>query len=32
VATALQELAAFLGATGFDLGRPPPAVWRTAFA
>ena len=32
VATALQELAAFLGATGFDLRQPPPRVWRAAFA
>jgi uncharacterized protein YcaQ len=32
VAAALQELAAFLGASGFDLRQPPPAVWRTAFA
>ena len=32
VATALQELAAFLGATGVDLRQPPPQVWRTGFA
>jgi len=32
VATALLELAAFLGATGFDLRQPPPRVWRAAFA
>jgi uncharacterized protein YcaQ len=32
VATALQELAAFLGATGIDLGQPPPGVWRTGFS
>ena len=32
VATALQELAAFLGATGTDLGQPPPGVWRTGFS
>ena len=32
VASALQELAAFLDADGVDLGQPPPAVWRTAFA
>jgi uncharacterized protein len=32
VATTLQELATFLGATGFDLRQPPPAVWRAAFA
>jgi uncharacterized protein YcaQ len=29
VATALLELAAFLGATGVDLRQPPPQVWRT---
>jgi uncharacterized protein YcaQ len=32
VATALQELATFLGATGVDLRQPPPGVWRTGFA
>jgi uncharacterized protein len=32
VATALTELAGFLGATGVSLGQPPPAVWRTGFA
>jgi hypothetical protein len=32
VASALQELATFLGAGGFDLRQPPPAVWRPAFA
>jgi uncharacterized protein YcaQ len=32
VATALQELAAFLGATAIDLGQPPPGVWRTGFS
>jgi len=32
VATALQELSTFLGATGVDLRRPPPEAWRSAFA
>jgi uncharacterized protein len=32
VATALEELAAFVGATGVDLRQPPPKVWRTGFA
>jgi uncharacterized protein len=32
VATALQELATFLGAAGVDLRQPPPPVWRTGFA
>jgi uncharacterized protein YcaQ len=32
VATALQELATFLGATGVDLRQPPPQVWRAGFA
>jgi uncharacterized protein YcaQ len=32
VAAALEELAAFLGADGVELGRPPPRVWRGAFA
>jgi uncharacterized protein YcaQ len=32
VAAALQELAAFLGADGVDLGQPPPERWRGAFA
>jgi uncharacterized protein len=32
VATALQELATFLGATGVDLRQPPPPVWRAGFA
>ena len=32
VATALQDLAAFVGATGVDLRQPPPQVWRTGFA
>jgi uncharacterized protein YcaQ len=32
VATALKELAAFLGADGVELGQPPPKVWRGAFA
>jgi uncharacterized protein len=32
VATALQELAGFVGATGLDLRQPPPEVWRTGFA
>ena len=32
VATALQELAAFVGATGVDLRQPPPQVWRAGFA
>jgi hypothetical protein len=32
VATALGELASFLGATGVDLRQPPPAVWRTGFS
>jgi uncharacterized protein len=31
VAAALQELAAFLGADGVDLGQPPPERWRGAF-
>jgi uncharacterized protein YcaQ len=31
VAAALRELAAFLGADGVDLGRPPPGVWRATF-
>jgi uncharacterized protein len=30
LATALQELAAFLGAEQVELRRPPPAVWRGA--
>jgi uncharacterized protein len=32
VATALKELAAFLGAGGVELRQPPPKVWRGAFA
>ena len=32
VAAALQELAGWLGAGGVDLRRPPPEVWRAAFA
>jgi uncharacterized protein len=32
VASALKELAAFLGATGVDLRQPPPQVWRRGFA
>jgi uncharacterized protein YcaQ len=32
VAGALQDLAGFLGATGVDLGQPPPEVWRAGFA
>ena len=32
VASALQELAGFLGATGVDLRQPPPQVWRAGFA
>jgi uncharacterized protein YcaQ len=32
VATALRELAGFLGAGGVELGRPPPKLWRGAFA
>jgi uncharacterized protein len=32
VATALEDLAGFLGADGVDLAQPPPAVWRGAFA
>ena len=32
VATALEELAGFVGATGLDLRQPPPEVWRTGFA
>jgi uncharacterized protein len=32
VATALGELAGFVGATGLDLRQPPPDVWRTGFA
>ena len=32
VATALGELAGFVGATGLDLGQPPPEVWRASFA
>jgi uncharacterized protein YcaQ len=32
VATALQDLAAFVGAAGVDLRQPPPQVWRTGFA
>jgi uncharacterized protein len=32
VATALEELATFLGAGGVDLRQPPPEVWRTGFA
>jgi uncharacterized protein YcaQ len=32
VAAALGDLAAFLGAGGVDLGRPPPPVWRAAFS
>ncbi|HEV2893134.1 MAG TPA: crosslink repair DNA glycosylase YcaQ family protein, partial [Actinomycetota bacterium] len=32
VATALGELAGFVGATGLDLRQPPPEVWRTGFA
>ena len=32
VATALQALASFLGATGVDLRQPPPPAWRTGFA
>jgi uncharacterized protein YcaQ len=31
VAAALQELAAFLGAEGVELGQPPPRAWRTGF-
>jgi uncharacterized protein YcaQ len=30
LATALRELAAFLGAEQVELRRPPPAVWRGA--
>jgi uncharacterized protein len=32
VATALHELAAFLGAADVELRRPPPSVWRQAFS
>jgi uncharacterized protein len=32
VAAALQDLAAWLGADGIDLGQPPPQVWRAGFA
>lgn len=32
VAAALGELAGFVGATGLDLGQPPPEVWRASFA
>jgi uncharacterized protein len=32
VAAAIGELAAFLGAGGVELRRPPPAPWRRAFA
>jgi uncharacterized protein YcaQ len=32
VATALQDLAVWLGADGVDLGQPPPEVWRAGFA
>jgi uncharacterized protein YcaQ len=32
VATALKELAAFLGADEVELRQPPPKVWRGAFA
>jgi uncharacterized protein len=32
VAAALEDLAAFLGADGVGLRRPPPPVWRTGFA
>jgi len=32
VATALGELAGFVGATGLDLRQPPPEVWRSGFA
>ena len=32
LAAALGELAAFLGADGLELRRPPPAVWRAGFA
>ena len=32
VATALGELAGFVGASGLDLRQPPPEVWRTGFA
>jgi len=31
VATALQDLAAWLGADGVDLRQPPPEGWRAAF-
>ena len=32
LAAALQELAAFLGATAVDLRQLPPTAWRPAFA
>jgi uncharacterized protein len=32
VATAVAELAAFLGAGGVELRQPPPKIWRGAFA
>jgi uncharacterized protein len=32
VATAVKELASFLGADGVELRQPPPKVWRGAFA
>jgi uncharacterized protein YcaQ len=32
VATAVAELAAFLGADGVELRQPPPKLWRGAFA
>jgi hypothetical protein len=32
VATALEELASFLGADGIELRQPPPRVWRDGFA
>jgi uncharacterized protein len=32
VATALEELAKFLGADGVELRRPPPPVWRSGLA
>src|SRR5215216_1800152 len=32
VATALHDLAAWLGADGVDLDQPPPQVWRAGFA
>jgi len=32
LATALERLAAFLGADGVELRQPPPRIWRGAFA